>query len=77
MFWYPRVKYCAVPGCRLREIVPAACWSMLDTEALLSAAASPEAREELLESQPHLPAYVLSRRAPLHVRALLGKAAEV
>ena len=50
---------------------------MLDAEALLSAAASAEAREELLESQPHLPAYVLNRCAPCvtRERSLVGTSA--
>ena len=46
-------------------MVPAACWGMLDPEALVAAASSAEAREELLEAQPHLPPYVLSRRGRL------------
>lgn len=59
----PRRGIPIAPERRLREIVPASCWSLLDAEALITAASSAEAREALLEWQPHLPTYVLNRCA--------------
>ena len=47
---------------RLKEIVPVSCWSLLDTESLIGGAVSKAARDELRETQPQLPNYVLKRR---------------
>ena len=49
-------RHLSVGVCRLRELIPESCWSLLDTESLLEAAASPARREGLRQ-----PPYILSR----------------